>query len=108
MRDETYVGTSDVLLPFLLGAATGAALALLYAPYSGKETRELLRDGISRGAEKTKELRDRVVGRGREILDQASDAMERSRERIGAAVEAGRDAFRDEKAAITGSMPSRS
>jgi gas vesicle protein len=108
MRDESYVGSSDVLLPFLLGAATGAALALLYAPYSGRQTRELIKDGIARGTERTKEIRDRVVGRGREILDQASDAVERGRERLGAAVEAGREAFREEKAAMTGSMPSRS
>ena len=107
MRDATDVG-SDVLVPFLLGAATGAALALLYAPYSGRETRELLRDGIARGTERTKDLRDRVVGRGREILDQASDAVERGRDRINAAVDAGRDAFREEKASMTGAMSGRS
>jgi len=108
MREESYSETSDMLVPFLLGAATGAALALLYAPQSGRETREILREGFARGAERTREMKDRVMEKGREVLDQASDYAERGRERIGAAIDAGREAFREEKAALTGAMPGRS
>ena len=35
---------SDVLMAFLIGGATGAVLALLFAPRSGEETRELISD----------------------------------------------------------------
>jgi len=105
MREESYSETTDMLVPFLLGAATGAALALLYAPHSGRETREILRDGIARGAERTRELKDRMMERGREVLDQASEAAERGRERIGAAIDAGKETFREQKAALTGAMP---
>src|SRR5438045_1718543 len=42
-RDEG-VGAGSILLAFILGAVSGAALALLYAPATGRETREYLGD----------------------------------------------------------------
>ena len=36
------VGAGEVMLAFLLGAVAGAAVALLYAPASGQETRDFL------------------------------------------------------------------
>ena len=41
MRDEG-AGAGSILLAFMLGAVSGAAVALLYAPASGRETREYL------------------------------------------------------------------
>ena len=38
--DDRDSSASSVILAFLLGGLTGAALALLYAPRSGKETRD--------------------------------------------------------------------
>jgi gas vesicle protein len=91
-------------LSFLLGGLTGAVLAVLYAPRSGKETREMLGEKIREGAERGRELRDRAMARGREALDEAADYVEKQREsldrrkeRLAAAVEAGRQAYREEK-----------
>src|SRR5207245_1703492 len=39
MAKDEGAGAGSVLLAFLLGAASGAALALLYAPATGRETR---------------------------------------------------------------------
>jgi gas vesicle protein len=112
MSDER---ASGVILSFLLGGLTGAALAVLFAPRSGRETRDILQERIREGAERGRELRDRyaergrefkerAVDRGREIVDEANTAIDRGRgvvtsqrERITAAVEAGRQAYRDEK-----------
>jgi gas vesicle protein len=58
--------SGSVLLAFALGALAGAAVALLYAPASGEETRRRL-------SEKTREGRQRVasaVERGREAFEQ--------------------------------------
>lgn len=71
-----------VIAAFALGALAGAAVALLFAPASGEETRRRL-------AERAKEGKDRMeqlAREGREFLD-------RQRENIGAAVEQGREAF---------------
>ncbi len=104
MNEERGSGASGIILSFLLGGLTGAALAILYAPRSGRETRELLGDKIREGAERGRELRERVMARGREALDDAADYVEKQREsldrrkeRLAAAVDAGRQAYREEK-----------
>jgi len=95
---------SGIMLSFLLGGLTGAALAILFAPRSGRETREMLGDRFREGAERSREVRDKVVGKGREMLDDASEYVEKQREgmtsrkeRLAAAIEAGRQAYREEK-----------
>lgn len=57
---------------FAVGAALGAAVALLYAPQSGDRTRRL----ISR---KAKESRDVLSDSGRELLDRGRDLYEKGR-----------------------------
>jgi gas vesicle protein len=103
--DEDYDGGTSPVLAFLLGAATGAILALLYAPRSGDETRELLSQKLRETAERGREAREELINRGRELLDEAGNYVERQKaaveerkERFAAAVEAGRQAYREEKA----------
>ena len=65
MAKDEGAGAGSILLAFLLGAVSGAAVALLYAPASGKETREYLgekaREGKARAAE--------AAAKGREVLN---------------------------------------
>jgi gas vesicle protein len=73
-------GAGNVLLAFLLGAVAGAAVALLYAPATGRETREYLgeraREGRARAAEAAAKGRD-ALNQGRETL---ASAIERGKE----------------------------
>lgn len=87
--------TSDDLASFLLGAAVGAGVALLFAPKSGEQTRELLRGKADEG-------REYLRRRGSELRDSASDIIERGKEAINRqkdtlaeAVEAGKQAYRE-------------
>lgn len=80
---------------FFLGLGLGVAVGLLCAPKSGPETRELLRSKADEGKEY---LRRRSV----ELRDSANDALERGktavsrqRDNLAAAVDAGRQAYRD-------------
>ena len=72
----------SVTVAFALGALAGAAIALLYAPASGEETRRRL-------AEKARESRDRAQQAARE----GREFLERQRDNIGSTVERGRQAF---------------
>ena len=69
-------------MSFVLGAIAGAAIAVLYAPASGEETRKKL-------AEKTREAREKAESLARE----GREFFDRHRENISAAVESGREAF---------------
>jgi gas vesicle protein len=102
--DDRSTGTSGVILSFMLGALSGAALAILFAPRSGRETREMLSEKLKETAERSRRLGEQAVEKGREVAEDASgyldrqrEALERRRDRLAAAVEAGRQAFKDEK-----------
>jgi gas vesicle protein len=80
MASNDSGGAGSVLLAFLLGAVSGAALALLYAPAAGSGTRENLggraREGRAKAAEAAAKGRE-AINQGRETL---TNAIERGRE----------------------------
>jgi gas vesicle protein len=78
--DEGAAGT--VVLAFVLGAITGAAVALLMAPATGEETRRVL-------AEKAREGRERANDAAR----QAQDMVNRGKDTLNSAIERGREAY---------------
>jgi gas vesicle protein len=83
MSDENG-SAGKVLTAFLVGAAAGAAAALLFAPAAGKETREFLTEKAREGREKAGEAAQKT-----------REALTRQRETISAAIERGREAYRD-------------
>jgi gas vesicle protein len=71
-----------VVLAFLAGAIAGAAVALLFAPAAGEETRQLL-------GEKAREGRDRAA----EAARQGREFLNKQKEHVKSALERGRDAY---------------
>lgn len=107
---------------FLAGLGVGALIGILYAPKSGRETREDIAQGAREGSEylrarsrqaaeqmgqyvdKGREQVNQYVSRGRDMVDrgraQWEDFVERGKNivndqtsRVGAAVDAGREAY---------------
>ena len=82
MAQDDGAGAGTVMLAFLIGAVAGAAVALLYAPATGAETREYL-------GEKAREGRDRAV----QAAEKGRQAVKDGRETLVNAMERGREAF---------------
>jgi gas vesicle protein len=85
-NQEDYSGK---LMWFLIGAAIGGAVAILYAPKRGKDTREILSKTGRRGKEAIedtgKDIADAgrdMFERGRQLVDDAADLFDRGRKLV--------------------------
>lgn len=79
---------------FCVGLGVGALAGILFAPTSGEESR----DKVTR---KLQEGKDYAQRKTRELQDRAGDLVEMGRQapqRVSAAFEAGREAYREEMA----------
>ncbi len=72
----------SVMLAFVLGTLTGAAVALLMAPATGEETRRILADRAREGRE-----------RANDAARQGRDLVNRGKETLTTAIERGREAY---------------
>jgi gas vesicle protein len=81
-----------MVVAFIAGAIAGAAVALLFAPATGEQTREYLgqraREGKDRAADAARQGRD-ILNKQRDNL---TTAFDRAREQFHAVRETGQDA----------------
>lgn len=66
---------SKIVIAALGGAIIGAGIALLFAPASGKETRDMI-------AEKANEAKDAVADSIKSIGNKANEALEKGKEAV--------------------------
>jgi gas vesicle protein len=116
-REDASV--SSKLTYLIIGGGIGAVIALLFAPKSGKELREDIADASRKGLEKGKEaaaqLQERAgeyyetgrekasefyqtaQGKAGELSEKAKAAAARTANPFSAAIEAGKEAYTQEK-----------
>jgi len=87
--------SSNSFMWFLAGLGFGALLGVLYAPRSGRETREAIRNTAQEGKEFIKRQgRDAREAMG-QWVERGKDEINRRKEQIGSAFEAAQQAYRE-------------
>lgn len=120
MAHDNDGGSAVEKLTFLLiGAGIGAVLALLFAPKSGRELRSDIADATKRGLDvagegarrvgerageyyetgrsKVTDLYDTARDRVTHSAETVSEVAQRQKDQLAAAIEAGKQAYREEK-----------
>jgi gas vesicle protein len=72
---------------FIAGASVGAAIALLFAPQSGEDTRRLIGEQARKGRKKATEMGREAWDRGRDLFDRGRDLADDAAEMAGETVD---------------------
>lgn len=120
MSDNGQNNGLTIVFAFFTGFMAGAVVSLLYAPSSGKETRQKIRDTSIDAKNRTVEFAQQtastaregaqtLVEQGREsvhgIVDTSKERLQEAGEQVKTAVEAGRQVSADVRAKIAESIP---
>ena len=99
---------SGNLSVFITGALVGAGVALLFAPQSGLQMRELLRDYASRAkgelddvVDQGAEALDSTVERGHEFVEKGKESLREAGRQAKGFAEAGKQAVNETKDELT-------
>ena len=96
MSDDRGSDAAGYLGWFFLGAIAGAATALLMAPKTGRETRDLLAEHGNELFRKAQEKAGETQVRAGDLLDKGREYFEEQTQRLASAFEAGRSAMKEE------------
>ena len=118
MNRDNNCSAGIAVISFLAGTVIGAGIALLVAPRTGEETREILKGygndlrekggkipesikhstehAIDRGKEMIEHGRQ-LISRGTEMVSHGKDYLDEKKETLSSAIEAGKEAMKQEK-----------
>jgi len=91
----------DGLSSFLLGLGVGVGLGILFAPKSGQETRDIIKNKAGEGTDYLKQRSDDLKQNASEWVDKGKEALGRQKDTLSDAMEAGKQAYRD----VVGQQP---
>lgn len=120
MSNEGQNNGLGMIFAFFTGFMAGAVISLLYAPGSGKETRQKIRDKSIEARDRTVEFAQEtsesarqsaqnLMEQGREsvqdIVDTSKERLQEAGVQVKSAVETGRKVSADVRTKIAGSVP---
>jgi gas vesicle protein len=83
------------LASFLLGLGVGVGIGMLFAPKSGQETREIIKNKAGEGGDYLKQRGTEFKQSASTWVDKGKDALNRQKDNLSDAMEAGKQAYRD-------------
>ena len=83
------------LSAFLLGLGVGVGIGMLFAPKSGEETREYIKNKAGESGDYLKQRGAELKETASTWVDKGKDVLGRQRETLSEAMEAGKQAYRD-------------
>jgi gas vesicle protein len=80
---------------FLLGLGVGLGIGMLFAPKTGADTRQLIKDKTGEGTDYLKQRGTDLRDSAGDLLNKSKEALGRQKDTIAEAMEAGKQAYRD-------------
>jgi len=97
MREDNGFSTGSVLMSFILGGIVGAGIALLFAPKSGSDTRQMIKDFAGDVKDKAQNYATDVKEKVSSGIDKGKGLYEEKKSMISSAFDAGKEAYVREK-----------
>ena len=89
---------------FLLGLGVGIGIGMLFAPKAGAETRQLIKDKTGEGTDYLKQRGTELKDSASDLLAKSKDALNRQKDTIADAMEAGKQAYREAVSTAPGDL----
>src|ERR1700686_1196721 len=85
----------DSLVTFFLGLGIGIGVGFLFAPKSGEETRDMLMSKADEGTDYLRKQASDIRESASDIVEKGRGAVNRQKEILNDAIDAGKQAYRD-------------
>lgn len=95
--DDRGASLAAVVVSFLAGAAIGSGLALLFAPKTGREVREQIRDLTDDAVDKIRDYARDAQEKIKSTYECGKEVVMEKKSIISSAIEAGKEAMEKEK-----------
>ena len=96
---------SALILSFIMGGVVGAAVAILFAPWEGQQTRNKIRDLAEEVKDKSGHLSDEWKDKATVYIEKGKEFVEQKKSALSSAFDAGREAMKQEKEELAAPTP---
>ncbi|OKY75472.1 MAG: hypothetical protein BM485_06925 [Desulfobulbaceae bacterium DB1] len=107
MNRDDSCNSTVALVSFLAGTVIGAGIALLVAPKTGAETRQIIKDYGNDLAEKSGKIPEHLKGSAEHVIDRGKDMIEQGKKLINRGTEMishGKEYLDDKKQALSAAI----